>query len=167
MNYLKFVFIFPLLIFGLIREEIKTNDIKEIRMAEQDVVEMVLKVNIPTFEKNLVKTGEKLKENDIWEGYSLLKRACSCESAFGHPNNEPRQFENGKLLWSYSGTLDVGACQISLPYWKKKSEELGLDIFTYEGNISMAKYIYNNEGGIKHWSASKYCWGKYEISVQG
>ncbi len=33
MDYLKFVFILPLLAFGLVREEIKMNDIKEIKKA--------------------------------------------------------------------------------------------------------------------------------------
>ena len=74
---------------------------------------------------------------------------------------EPRQFRDGVVLWSDYGTDDVGACQISVHYWGGKSMEMGLDIInSIEDNITMAKYIYDeDENGLTPWKWSESCWG--------
>ena len=104
----------------------------------------------------------KAETPTTWEGYPLLKKLCSCESWWS-PNGEPRQFrEDGSILWGQdkNGKIvkrDVGACQIATNYWLKTSQELGYNIFTYEGNIGFAKWLYDREGS-RPWNASRACW---------
>ena len=97
--------------------------------------------------------------SSTWK-YPELKKICACEST-GDPNKEPRHFtDEGEVIrgwYSINGNLDWGMCQISDKYWLKKSIELGYDIFTQEGNLKMAEWLYEN-GGIWHWRWSKKCW---------
>lgn len=86
-----------------------------------------------------------------------LKTVCSCESGNG-AYGEPQQFhEDGSVVRGIINPLDIGQCQINLKYWGEEAEELGYDIFTSQGNIKMANYIYDNSG-LQPWSASKQCW---------
>jgi len=69
-----------------------------------------------------------------------------------------RQFTaNGDVI--RSRTNDVGLFQVNLKTWEKKSKELGIDIYTLEGNVIMAKVIYDQQG-ISAWNASIHCWKK-------
>ena len=87
-----------------------------------------------------------------------LKRIGSCEST-GSPYNEPVQFnEDGTVLRGRVNSRDVGAYQINEFYWLEKSVELGIDIYTEEGNKEMALWIYN-QNGTSPWNWSKECWG--------
>lgn len=93
-----------------------------------------------------------------WQGYATLKRIASCES-WGNPTLEPRQFdENGAVLHGVVNPQDIGLAQINLPSWGNKALELGYDIFTPEGNLGMAKWIYDTYGSAP-WYLSKGCWG--------
>ena len=102
-------------------------------------------------------------EYNVWDGYPQLKRICSCES-WGNNDKKPRQFRNdGSLLWGNDPETgkpvekDVGACQISTKYWLKDSKKLGYDIFTYDGNIGFAKWLYDKKGS-EPWNPSRQCW---------
>lgn len=101
---------------------------------------------------------------DIWAGYGNLKRICSAESSYeGGADHEPQQFrKDGSPRWSDAGTPDVGACQINLPTWGKKAKELGLDVVnSFEDNVKMAKWIYDNDSRHEmNWKWSKGIWGK-------
>ena len=93
---------------------------------------------------------------DIWDGYGQLKWACSCES-WGEPNKEPREFKDGKVLRGVPNPQDIGACQINIPFWGATAKKLGYNIYTLDGNVSMAKYILGQQG-IKAWEWSQKCW---------
>jgi hypothetical protein len=54
--------------------------------------------------------------------------------------------------------LDVGWAQINTKYHLKRSQELGIDIFTEEGNKKYARLLYR-EQGAGPWSASADCHG--------
>ena len=96
---------------------------------------------------------------NVWENYSKLKSICSCEST-GSSTSEPRQFRNGKPLWSDLKTPDVGTCQINIPAHKKELEKLKLDVInSFDDNVKFAKILYDREG-TKPWNASKSCWSK-------
>lgn len=84
---------------------------------------------------------------------------CTCES--GQGTGEPQQFniETGEVLRGEKNPLDIGMCQIN-EYWNgKDARKHGWDIYTEEGNILMANYLYKTQGLIP-WNASKTCWSK-------
>lgn len=76
--------------------------------------------------------------------------------------------ESGDKQFNKDGTVkrgeinnkDIGRWQINEKYWLKKSQELGFDIYTPEGNLQMGLWIYNNYG-VKPWSWSASCHGHY------
>lgn len=98
---------------------------------------------------------------DIWAGYALLKRIASCES-WGDPNKEPRQFlPNGSVLRGYPNPDDIGLAQINVPTWGGVAKKLGFNIYTYNGNLAMAKWIFDNDSQHQeNWHWSEGCWGK-------
>jgi hypothetical protein len=91
-----------------------------------------------------------------WVGYALLKHIASCES-WGDPNKEPRQFlPDGSVLRGYPNPNDIGLAQINIPTWGAQAAELGLDLKTYEGNLGMAKWIFDHYGSAP-WVYSQKC----------
>ena len=106
---------------------------------------------------------EKPTAAQIFAGNHILERACSCES-WGDPNMVPRQFNSdGSLLWGHDPVTgkpierDLGACQINTEVWASKAIQLGVNLYTLDGNVQFAKYLYD-QYGMKPWSASASCW---------
>jgi len=84
---------------------------------------------------------------------------CACESSYeGTKYGKPRQFEHGSVLRGYITPEDIGMCQINLTYHGTEATQLGLDVFTEEGNIMFANYLYEREGDDP-WFRSERCWG--------
>lgn len=85
------------------------------------------------------------------DGKTAIKIAA-CESTL-------RQFdaETGEPLRGVHNPADVGLFQINEKYHLKKSQSLGYDIYTTEGNIGYAMYLMK-EDGLRHWTYSKKCW---------
>lgn len=80
-----------------------------------------------------------------------MVKVARCESGL-------RQYgDDGKVLKGKQNPLDSGIFQLNSYYWLEKSKELGFDIYTTEGNIAMAKWIYDREG-TKPWNWSRGCW---------
>ncbi len=87
---------------------------------------------------------------------SPLIKVAACESQF-------RQFnEDGDVLHGIVNPKDIGIFQINEKYWLDKSIELGYDIYTIEGNINMAKYIYQVQPTA--WYLSEFCWSPVDNS---
>lgn len=83
---------------------------------------------------------------------------ADCESGDG-TQGSARQFnDNGTVLRGTANRQDVGYFQINEHYHLKAAKRLGYDIYTEEGNISYALYLYQTSG-LSPWSASKGCWG--------
>lgn len=77
-----------------------------------------------------------------------------CESTF-------RQFDkNGNVLRGVANRYDVGVMQINEYFHLEKSKKLGYDIYSIEGNMAYARYLYEREGA-RPWLASSNCWAKY------
>lgn len=76
-----------------------------------------------------------------------------CESRF-------RQFDSaGKVLKNPHSTA-MGAFQIMASLHAGAADRnLGLDIYSLEGNAAYARYLYQTQGTAP-WNASKACWGK-------
>jgi hypothetical protein len=87
-----------------------------------------------------------------------LKRICACEST-GNPNAEPTHFSSdGSVLRGRVNRKDVGMCQINLTYHEEEAERLGIDLFTTNGNIRYARWLYGRKGA-QPWFWSRPCWG--------
>lgn len=83
----------------------------------------------------------------------LARKIAFCEST-------TRQFDkNGQVLRGLNNSDDVGVFQINEAYHLKKSQELGFDIHSTEGNIGYAMWLLKNEGE-RHWKWSRACWDK-------
>ena len=84
---------------------------------------------------------------------AVLQRIAICES-------QGKDFDdNGRILKGGYNKYDIGKYQINVLYWGDLAKELGIDIYTPEGNEAMALEIYNRHGSAP-WKWSKKCWDK-------
>ncbi len=83
----------------------------------------------------------------------ILKKIAYCES-------QNRQFtQEGEVLRGRINPQDIGVMQINEKYHLGTAKKLGFDIYTLEGNIDYAKYLYETQG-VKPWVHSSKCWDK-------
>lgn len=77
---------------------------------------------------------------------------AKCESHF-------RQFnKDGDVYRGKENDHDVGVMQVNEDFHLSVSKKLGFDIYTLDGNMEYARYLYEKEGTAP-WSSSKPCWG--------
>ena len=98
---------------------------------------------------------EKSTEEIVREYFNdipILIDVAFCESSF-------RQFDNGgNVLRGMINPEDIGILQIN-EYWHlEDSKAMGWDIYTLEGNLAYARYLYSIQG-LGPWGWSKDCWG--------
>ncbi len=78
---------------------------------------------------------------------------AKCESRY-------RQFgTDGSVFRGVVNTKDVGVMQINEFYHGKTADKLGLDLYSIQGNVAYARYLYNKEGTAP-WASSSPCWDK-------
>ena len=83
-----------------------------------------------------------------------LFKVGACESDL--LKKTPKQFDkNGKVIIGVTG--DVGMLQIAPQFHLKNAKAQNIDIYTAEGNIAYANYLYKRDG-LAPWSASRKCW---------
>ena len=81
----------------------------------------------------------------------ILQRIAIAESGGKQFNSD------GTVIMGIINPHDIGKYQINELYWGEKAKELGYDIYTLEGNTSMALWIYQNYGTAPwNWSKSKW-----------
>lgn len=81
-----------------------------------------------------------------------LANVAYCESRF-------RQYDaNGNILRGRVNGRDVGVFQINEYYHLQTALKKGIDLYTLEGNMEYARYLYETQG-LQPWSASRPCWG--------
>lgn len=81
----------------------------------------------------------------------ILARIAKCESRY-------RQYgSDGEVLRGVAVKDDLGVMQINERYHGAKALELGMDLYTIDGNLAYAKYLYSKEGTTP-WNASARCW---------
>lgn len=91
---------------------------------------------------------------DYFKDIPILAEVARCESHF-------TQFtKSGKVLRGTAVREDVGVMQINETYHLAVAKKLGLDIYTLEGNMAYARYLYEKKG-TKDWMASSPCWSKF------
>lgn len=83
----------------------------------------------------------------------VMIKIASCESHF-------RQFDKDGTVLQNPNSTAVGVFQIMSSIHKDLADQnLGLDIYTLEGNVAYAKALYADKG-TQPWNASKACWSK-------
>ena len=81
----------------------------------------------------------------------ILKKIAWCESG-------DRQFSSdGSVLRGRVHPYDVGRFQINTKVHLDTAQKLGFDVFTEEGNLAYALYLFETQG-TQPWNASKSCW---------
>ena len=92
-------------------------------------------------------------------GTPIMVEVARCESHF-------RQFDrDGSVHRGVVNDQDVGVMQINERYHLKTAQKLGLDIYSIQGNVAYAKYLYEKEG-TQPWSSSEPCWGKSKVAKE-
>ncbi len=98
-------------------------------------------------------TTIKRKINEFFADTPILAKVAWCES-------RQRQYDKqGNVLRGEENSDDIGVMQINEMYHAKDAKEKGMDIYSFEGNLKFAKYLYEKKG-TSPWSASRPCWGK-------
>lgn len=100
--------------------------------------------------------GEKEIEAYIRDQYSdkpILVDIAWCESRFHQYNND------GTVVRGITNKADIGIMQINEKYHSDEAIKLGWDIYTVEGNIKFAKYLYSKYN-VQPWLSSAKCWSQ-------
>lgn len=92
---------------------------------------------------------------DYFKETPLLAEIAKCESRFTHLG------KSGRVLRGELTAEDVGVMQINEFYHDTRAEKLGLNLYTLDGNLAYAKWLYAKEGTAP-WASSGKCWKKYE-----
>ncbi len=94
---------------------------------------------------------------DYFADIPILARIAGCES-------HNRQYDsNGNVLRGEKNKFDIGVMQINELYHSDDSKDLGLNIYTIDGNVAFAKHLYEKYG-TKPWASSSACWGHSSAS---
>ena len=88
---------------------------------------------------------------DYFADAPILAEIARCESTF-------RQFgSSGNVIRGKVNKGDIGVMQINEYYHGDNAAKLGFDIYTLDGNLGYAKYLYQKYGNDP-WSSSSKCW---------
>lgn len=108
---------------------------------------------ISTSTLKMTNKGIQARVREEMKDMPVLIDIARCESKF-------RQWEdNGTVLRGKINKKDVGIFQINEKYHLKASKKLGMNIYTVDGNIAYARYLYKKEGSTP-WNWSGHCWSK-------
>ncbi len=83
----------------------------------------------------------------------LMVDISQCESHFRQYNSK------GAVYRGAENNQDVGVMQINEHYHLEKAQKLGYDVYTIQGNVAYARYLFEKEGATP-WASSQPCWGK-------
>lgn len=96
---------------------------------------------------------------DYFRDVPILAEVSRCESTF-------RQFgSNGDVIRGKVNKGDIGVMQINKYYHEEDAAKLGFDIYTIDGNLGYARYLYEKYG-LDPWSSSSKCWKKHLPDMQ-
>ncbi len=86
----------------------------------------------------------------------VMYAIAGCESNY-------RQYDADGSILRNSHSSALGLFQIMQSTHEKTAAQLGIDIYTIQGNAAYAKYLYDQEGTAP-WASSKACWGKSQAA---
>lgn len=130
----------------------------------------IVSLNTPTvdttveqkLDANSMTTEEYVRE--YFTDIPVMAEIARCESRFRHYVN------GGEVLRGEKIPQDRGVMQINEYYHLEDSKKLGFNIYTLEGNVAYARYLYEKQG-TRPWRASAKCWGNaypshYELAMR-
>ncbi len=89
----------------------------------------------------------------------IMIEIARCESRF-------KQFDkDGSIHRGVVNDLDLGVMQVNEIYHGTTAKKLGLDLYTIQGNVAYAKYLYDKEG-TQQWISSSPCWSKSKVAKE-
>lgn len=100
---------------------------------EQETIESV--------ETKIVDTSPEALKSLIrheFNGDEDMVKIAHCESGTRHFT------KSGEVIRSH--TNDVGIMQINVATWEKTADQMGIDIYSLDGNIEMAKHVLKVQG---------------------
>ena len=113
------------------------------------------KVAVPIIQQevsiNTASSTQEIIEEVVTLNPALLP-VSKCESGGKHFNSD------GSVLRGKVNPHDIGLMQINSDYHEASAIDMGLDIYTEEGNIRYANHLYETQG-LRPWNWSKPCWG--------
>jgi hypothetical protein len=110
---------------------------------------------LPEVDHPLTSVSLEAYVRDYFKDMPILADIAKCESTF-------RQFDkDGNVLTGKVNKADIGLMQINKYYHGETAEKLGFDIYTIDGNLSFAKWLYGKYGDSP-WVHSSKCWKKYK-----
>lgn len=130
----------------------------------------IVSLNAPTvdtitveqkLDANSMTTEEYVRE--YFSDIPVMAEIARCESRFRH-------YVNGEVLRGEMVPQDRGVMQVNEYYHLEDSKKLGFNIYTLEGNVAYARYLYEKQG-TRPWRASAKCWGNaypshYELAMR-
>lgn len=81
----------------------------------------------------------------------IMAKIAWCESKFKHTGS------GGVILRGMINPSDIGVMQINEQYHSKTAQILGINLYTLDGNLKYARYLYEREG-TRPWASSQKCW---------
>jgi hypothetical protein len=103
---------------------------------------------------SIMPTAQSPKEfvQSYFADIPVMIAISKCESRF-------HQYDaDGSVYRGEVNNLDVGIMQINEHYHSDTAKKLGLDLYTIQGNVAYARYLYEHQGTAP-WSSSEACWG--------
>jgi hypothetical protein len=125
--------------------------------------------NVPTEsdkteQADMIESGSSKNQKEIeaflrkeFADTPILVEIARCESTFRHFDDE------GKVVRGRIDKRDTGVMQINLYYHGDTAKKLNIDLYSLDGNVAYAKYLYGKYGS-QPWSASAPCWGSSELA---
>jgi hypothetical protein len=127
-----------------------TNQLIEIPEGQIQSQETVTVEEAVIEEPKQTKTTKEIVE-EYFSDAPVMKDVAYCESRF-------RQYDQyGNVLRGEVNRADVGVMQINERYHLSTALRLGYDIYSLEGNIAYAMYLYKTQG-TNPWVHSSNCW---------
>lgn len=111
-------------------------------------------VPVPAYEEPILQRTETLGEyvGRYFSDTPVLADIAWCESRVRHLDTR------GNILRGEVDSDDIGIMQINTRYHQARADELDLDIYSLDGNLGYAAYLYEKEG-TRPWRSSEPCWG--------
>ena len=106
-------------------------------------------------EQPLTSVSVEAYVRDYFRDTPIMAEIARCESTF-------RQFDSkGNVIKGKVNDDDIGVMQINTFYHGESAEKLGYDLYTIDGNLGFAKWLYGKYGDAP-WVHSSPCWKKYK-----
>lgn len=88
---------------------------------------------------------------EYFKDIPIMQDIAYCES-------RDRQFNpDGTVFRGKVNSDDVGVMQVNTDYHLDRATDLGMDLFTTEGNMEYARHLFEKEGTTP-WDSSSKCW---------